>query len=233
MAGYTSKEINEKTNKYFENFCVSYNQEFYRKHNYALTCGLYDDITADTFKDGIEHPISNFSTEADVFIIKHITDKDISYMPNVVERLKQQYSEEYELIQHNKSRYDTYYINYSKPKIKLIDTTSNKTLRHIKREHWDRVYVLIMPSEKDRSLYFNNVHRIFYNHNEGCKYYKYFDELGKDNQDDLLNMSIKRIYKYITRTQLHKGTLISLRCYNEDKNRSVTKEGYYLFEVIG
>ena len=66
-----------------------------------------------------------------------------------------------------------------------------------------------------------------------CKYYKYFDELGKDNQDDLLNMSIKRIYKYITRTQLHKGTLIYLRSYNEDKNRSITKEGYYLFEVIG
>lgn len=60
--------------KYFKDFCAKHTPEFFKKYNYELS--PFDDITEEIFKDGKEHSISNFGTEADVFIIKHITDKD-------------------------------------------------------------------------------------------------------------------------------------------------------------
>ena len=69
--------------KYLEQFCEKHNSEFFKKHKYYLSCGLYD-ITSDIFSDGEEHPVSNFCTEADIFLIQHLSETDIENMPNVI-----------------------------------------------------------------------------------------------------------------------------------------------------
>lgn len=87
--------------KYLEQFCDKYNPEFFKKHKYYLSYGLYYDITPDKFKDGEEHPISNFSTEADIFVIQHLSDTDFKEMPNVIARFKEQY-DDFDLIRQHK-----------------------------------------------------------------------------------------------------------------------------------
>lgn len=221
--------------KYFKDFCAKHTPEFSKKYNYELS--PFDDITEETFRDGREHPISNFGTEADVFIIKHITNKDIECMPNVVNRLREQYSGAYDLILQNKSSFDTYYVDFSRPKIQLICSCNGKTLRHIKREKWDEIGVYLIPVEKDYHKEFNNARKCIYNWTEGrYKYYRYSED-GLDFFDSYLkNTTIGKVYKYITRTQLHKGTKIYLYCRNykqiSEYERRTIKDAEYTFIVV-
>ena len=232
MAGIDKIYLRDfKEYQYFEDFCARHNQEFLKKHNYYLSCRLYDGVTEETFKDGSERPVSNFSTEADVFIIKHMTDKDVEYMPNVVSRLKEQYPMDYDLIREGKSKFDLYYINYSRPKLRLIESSNHKTLRHIKREKWEYVDVVLLPVEQDWGKSFNNILRVIYDRLYGCKYYK-SNEDEVYGYEDLFNISVGKVYQYITRTMLHKGTQIRLRCFDLNKDHRIAKESVYLFEVI-
>ena len=232
MAGIDKIYLKDyKEYKCLEDFCARHNQEFLKKHNYYLSCGLYDGVTEETFKDGSEHPVSNFSTEADVFIIKHITDKDVEYMPNVVSRLKEQYPMDYDLIREGKSKYDLYYIDYSRPKLRLVKSSNHKTLRHIKREKWEYIDVNLLPAKQDRGKSFSNFLRIIYDRITGCKYHKHHD-YEVYGCEDLFNISVGKVYQYITRTMLHKGTQIRLRCFNLNEEDGIDKESVYLFEVI-
>jgi hypothetical protein len=230
--------------KYLEQFCVRYNQEFFDKHNYYLSIGLYDDISPNTFVDGKEHIVSNFSTEADICIIQHLSETDIENMPNVVARLKQQYYREFDLIKEHKSVYDNYQIDYSGCKVRLVRKSNNKTLRHIKREVWDRVEVFVYSSkivkkEKDFQKYildFDYFRRIIFNKRLGCRYYKELPCEDTGSLPILHNVSMNQVYKYITRVRIKQGITILVFCTNYKKDSTgtwvSTKNQEYVFEVI-
>ena len=232
MAGIDKIYLSDfKEYQYIESFCARHNQEFFKKHNYYLSCGLYDDITEETFKDGSEHPISNFGTEADIFIIKRMTDKDIESMPNVVSRLREQYPMDYDLIREGKSKFDLYYIDYSRPKLRLVESSNHKTFRHIKREKWEYVDVNLLPDKQDLGKSFSNILRVIYDGFNGRKYYKCHD-YEVYGSEDLFDISVGKVYKYITRTMLHKGTRIQLRCFKLNEEDGIKKESWYMFEVV-
>ena len=227
--------------KHLEQFCDRYNSEFFRKHKYYLSCGLYD-ITPDIFKDGKEHPISNFSTEADVFIIQHLSDTDLKEMPSVVARLKEQYSD-FDLIRQHKSEYDLYHIDHSGCKVKLVESSRNKTLKHIKREQWEQVWIDVYSNRKKAEdfykywLWFDYFSKTIFHRHLGCKYYKHLDD-GDGYYDQFLhNVSIRQVCRYITQVRLKRGFGIWVHCrnYRRDSNGtilSVTAEADYLFEVV-
>ena len=207
---------------HLEQFCEKHNSEFFKKHKYYLSCGLYDDITSDTFIYGNEHPVSNFCTEADVFIIQHLSETDIENMPNVVARLKEQYSD-FDLIRQHKSEYDLYQIDRSGCSVKLCNSSNNKTLRHIKRERWEQVYITVSTKKVKKNisnyskydcLVFDCFNRIIYPRYTGCKYYKCaVDKFG--NEDIYLHsVSMRQVYKYITRVRLKRNTEICVFCCN-------------------
>ena len=222
--------------KHLEQFCDRYNSEFFTKYKYYLSCGLYDDITPDIFKDGEEHPVSNFSTEADVFIIQHLSDTDFKEMPNVIARLKEQYSGDdhgFDLIRQHKSEYDLYQIDRSGCKLKLIESSNNKTLRHIKREHWEQVSIHVGEFLLD----FDYFSRIIYNTFSGCRYYKYLSTNDGCYDQYLHNVSIKQVYRYITRTRLKCNTRIMVSCYNYKRDKDgeildVANKAMYWFIVV-
>ena len=227
--------------KYLEQLCEKYNQEFFKKYKYYLSWGLYDNITPDVFKDGKFHPIANFSTEADVFIIQHLSDSDFKEMSNVFARLREQYND-FDLIRQHKSKYDTYQIDRSGCKVKLVESSNNKTLKHIKREKWDRVWVEVFyDREKEykykNSLRFDYFSKIIFHRYLGCKYYKYFYG-GKDCYDEFLhNVSMKQVYNYITKVRLKRGFFIKVRCFsyrqdNEDDYIIHIFQADYLFKVV-
>lgn len=228
--------------KYLEQFCDKYNPEFFKKHKYYLSCGLYDDIIPDKFKDGEEHPISNFSTEADVFIIQHLSDTDFKEMPNVIARLKEQYND-FDLIRQHKSEYDTYQIDRSGCKIILVESSCNKTLRHIKREQWEQVWIDVYSNRKKAkdfykySLWFDYFSRTIFHRHLGCKYYKHLDD-GDGYYDQFLhNVSMHQVCRYITQVRLKRGFGIWVHCRNYQRDShgtilSITAEADYLFKVV-
>ena len=227
--------------KHLEQFCDRYNQEFFKKYKYYLSCGLYD-ITSDIFSDGKEHPISNFSTEADVFIIQHLSDTDLKEMPSVVARLKEQYSD-FDLIRQHKSEYDLYQIDRSGCKAKLVESSCNKTLKHIKREQWEQVWIDVYSNRKKAedfykySLWFDYFSKTIFHRHLGCKYYKHLDD-GDGYYDQFLhNVSMRQVCRFITQVRLKRGFGIWVHCrnYRRDSNGtilSITSEADYLFEVV-
>ena len=227
--------------KHLEQFCEKYDSEFFKKYKYYLSWGLFDDITPDIFKDGKEHPVSNFCTEADVFIIQHLSDIDFRNMPNVVVRLIAQYNDFY-LIRQHKSEYDLYQIDRSGCKIKLVESSNNKTLRHIKREKWDRVWVDVYYDRTKEynyknSLRFDYFSRIIFHRHLGCRYYKYLNG-GEGCYDEFLhNVSMKQVCNYITKVRLNRGFFINVHCFNyrqdnEDDFIIKTSQAIYLFKVV-
>jgi hypothetical protein len=217
-----------------EQFVEKHNQEFFDNHGYWLSNGLYDGITPDTFKDGKEHPVSNFGTAEDVFIIQHLSDGDIKEMPNVVERLRQQYGNGnygFDLIREHKSEYDTYQIDHTRCRIKLVNKTCNKTLKHIKRERWECVIIDVYTNKvkKTKTNYYRYFLDFDYSRNEiynkllGCMYARYIDD------DSLYDVSMKQVCNYITRTRLKRNTEICVRCINTIQDN---KEAEFRFVVI-
>lgn len=232
--------------EHLKQFCFKYNQDFYKLHNYYLSCGLYDGITQETFSDGDEHPVSNFSTDADLFIIQHLTFSDMRGMPNVVDRFKQQYSSgkhSFHLIREHNSIYDTYQIDRSGCKVKLVSKTNNKILKHIKREHWECVNVIVISSHlkhhleewyKYTNIGFDYFNKIIYNFNLGCKFYRENDDTINQH---LRNVSMKQVYNYITKTRLKRGTEILVCCNNYTYNKEgfiedISSHADYKFVVI-
>lgn len=233
---------------YFRNFLEKHELEFFKKHKYSLSCCLFD--YEKIYFTGKEIPVSNFSTEADVFIIQHLSDDDFKYMPNVINRLKEQYSggnHSFDLIREHNSVYDKYQIDFSGCNIKLIENSNNKTLRHIKRERWEYIDIFvnstdIKKTDKNYDKYFldfNYYRRIIFNKYLGCKYYKYynFDDDTLSVYDSLHNISIRQVYNYITRVRLKRGIKIEVLCrnciYGEDREIIGTvKEARYLFIVV-
>lgn len=230
MAGIDKIYLSDYTEySYLYEFCLKHDSEFVKRHNYSLLSGLYVGLTESTFADGFEHPVSNFDTSADIFIIKHIEADDELKMPSVIKRLRQQYSRDYELIRCSKSLYDMYSIDFTVRRLRLIESSSGKVLRHIKREHWDKVCIYLTHcSECDLHKTFSRSLRCFYDTHKGCRYYRSeFDSEGVELQDNILyNICLKRVYRYITRTYLHRGTRIILCCYGKDN------EAQYVFEVV-
>lgn len=238
------KDYNEYI--YFRNFLEKHELEFFKKHKYSLYCELFD--IDKCYFNGDEIPISNFCTEADVFIIQHLSEKDIKSMPNVVARLKQQYEGDnhgFDLIRQHKSEYDRYQIDRSGCKIKLVERSNNKTLKHIKREKWDEIRIDVYSNRKKRkdfykySLSFDYFSRIIFHKQLGCKYYKYIsnDDIGNYCDQFLYNVSMKQVCRYITKVRLKRGFGIWVRCcnYQRDSNGAIidiTSKEDYLFEVI-
>ena len=230
--------------KHLEQFCEKYDSEFFKKYKYYLSCGLYD-ITTDIFKDGKEHPISNFSTEADVFIIQHLSDTDFKDMPNVIARLKEQYSGDsngFDLIRQHKSEYDFYQIDRSGCKVILVERSNNKTLRHIKREQWEQVWIDVYYDRTKEynyknSLWFDYFSKTIFHRHLGCKYYKHLDD-GDGYYDQFLhNVSMRQVCRYITQVRLKRGFYINVFCrnYQRDSNGtilSITADANYLFKVV-
>ena len=233
--------------KYLEQFCEKHNSEFFKKHKYYLSCGLYD-ITSDIFSDGGEHPVSNFCTEADIFLIQHLSETDIENMPNVIARLKEQYNggdHGFDLIRHHKSEYDLYQIDRSGCTVKLVESSNNKTLKHIKREKWEQIDIDVYSNRKKKkdfykySLWFNYFSRIIFHRDLGCKYYKYLEnnENGYCCDQFLYNVSMKQVCKYITQVRLKRGFGIWVHCRNYKRANdgtilSITSSADYLFEVV-
>lgn len=232
--------------KYFKNFLEKHEMEFFKKHKYSLCGGLFD-IESCYFK-GEEIPVSNFCTEADVFIIQHLTEEDYKQMPNVVARLNQQYNSDdhgFDLIRQHKSEYDTYQIDRSGCKVKLIVSSNNKTLRHIKREVWEQVLIDvssfrvkgILAKYSRYSLDFDYFSRIIFNQTLGCKYYKCLADKDGNIDQFLHNVSMKQVYKYITRIRLKRNTEIIVCCCNYQRDNdglieSITNSAEYRFVVV-
>ena len=227
--------------KHLEQFCEKYDAEFFKKYKYYLSWGLYDGITPDIFRDGEKHPVSNFYTEADVFIIQHLSDTDFKEMPNVVVSLIEKYNDFY-LIRQHKSVYDLYKIDRSGCKVILIERSNNKTLKHIKREKWKKVWVDIYYDRTKKynyksSLRFDYFSRIIFPMDLGCKYYKYLNG-GEGCYDEFLhNVSMKQVYNYITKVRLKRGVFIGVQCFNyqqsnEDDFIINISSADYLFEVV-
>lgn len=243
--------------EYFKNFLEKHEMEFFKKHKYSLLCSGLFDIESCYFK-GEEIPVSNFCTEADVFIIQHLTEKDNKQMPNVVERLQQQYNggnHGFDLIRQHKSEYDTYQIDRSGCKVKLTkascwnthkDRLINKTLRHIKREVWEQVSIYVNShnvkiKSSDFSKYyhieFDYFSRTIFNHILGCKYYKCLADKDGNIDQFLHNISMKQVYKYITRVRLKRNTEIIVCCCNYQRDNdgiieSITDSAEYRFVVV-
>lgn len=229
--------------KHLDQFCDKHNPEFFKKHKYYLSCGLYD-IVSDIFKNGEEHPISNFNTEADVFIIQHLSDTDFKKMPNVISRLREQYND-FDLIRQHKSEYDLYHIDRSGCKVILVESSNNKTLRHIKREQWEQVWIDVYSNRKKAKdfykyfLWFDYFSRTIFHRHLGCKYYKYVedDENGYCCDQFLYHVSMRQVCKYITQVRLKRGFGIWVHCrnYQRDSNGtilSITANADYLFKVV-
>lgn len=218
--------------KAFKQFLLAHDSEYFKKYNTSLLNGLYDNIEESYFKDGNEHPISNFGRAADMFIIQHLSESEYNNIPNVVARLKEQYYNDYDLIRNYKSEYDLYKLSKSRCKVKLIESTNNKCLRHIKREHWEYCDIAFLYNDKlrhlhrqdDRYLEFNYAYRCFYNWMLGCKYNRH-DEISDDMY--LKNISVKTAIKYITTSNLAKWDIVEVRCWNNSNN----KHAYYKFIV--
>lgn len=221
--------------KCLRSFLARHDSEFFKVYNYSLSGMLYD--LDNSYFNGIdEHPVSNFSRAADVFIIQHFLDEDISSMPNVWNRLKEQYYDEFELIKNHTSCYDKYKLDLSGCKIKLVKSSNSKTLRHIKREHWSHSSIHFVGNKtafknKIIILYpeFNYSYRCFYDWENGCKYNKY-DPINHDCFCE--ETSMKQIIKYITNSGLKKDDSILIHCWDLKNDGEYEKEADYEFIVI-
>ena len=221
--------------KHLEQFCEQHNLAFYKKHRFYLTDGLYDDITEETFKDGKEHSVSNFSIQADLFLIKNFTKQDILNMPTVWHRLTQEQYHNADEIRENKSDCDRYSIPYGHTKLKLIfqirnitrpfANTNKHTLKHLKREKWEYVQIDLWKIEHGINtcrLFFDYFRRCVYNRNKGVLLYKACDD------DCLKDVTIKQVVRYLTHSVIPRGTNIRLSCYNISDH----SEAIYSFEAI-
>lgn len=221
------KDYNEY--KSFRDFLISNDKEFVKQHNYSLLNGLYD-LNEQYFDSQTEKPISNFDTAADVFIIQHLSELDESLFPNVVARLKSQYTRDFDLIKAHESVYDKYAMRRGHNKLSLIISSNDKCLRHIKREQWEHVDIAFLYNEKKRAkhefdnrhLEFNLYYRCFYNWIEGCKYDRYCCE------DEICNISVKKAIDYIVTSNLMKYDVVEIRCWNSSNNR----DSLYKFIVL-
>ena len=222
---------------HLEQFCTQHNSAFYRKHRFYLTNGLYDEITEETFRDGKEHPVSNFSVQADLFLIKNFTKQDILNMPNVWHRLTQEQYHNADEIRENKSDCDRYSIPYGKTKLKFISwirntrqyfiPTNKKTLKHLKRERWECCNIDLWKIKNGINtchLSFDYFHRIIYDRHKGVLFYK---STGEDF-DCLRNVTIKQVIRYIKSTVIPKGTNVRISCYNHSNQI----EAVYSFEAL-
>lgn len=227
------KNYNEYT--YLKSFLARYDSEFFKGYNYSLSGMLYD--LGSSYFNGIEErPVSNFSRAADVFIIQHFLDEDINYMPNVWNRLKEQYSDEFELIRNHTSCYDKYRLDLSGCKIKLVKSSNNKTLRLVKREHWSHCSIHFVGNKtafKKKIIItypeFNYAYRCFYDWINGCKYDRY-DPINHDFFCE--ETSMKQIINYITNSGLKKDDTIIVHCWDLKNDGEYEKEADYEFIVI-
>ena len=225
---------------HLEEFCAKHNSAFFKKHHYYLSEGLYDGITPDFFTHGLEFPISNFRREADIYIIQNLSEREVTEMPQVIAYLRQQYSD-FDLIREHKSEFDTYQIDRSGCRVNLQKFSTRKTLKHLKREKWDLVWIDIYFFKEKNGVrkrqftwvQFDGINKCIYDVCRGCRYYKYVPDQG-DNF--LHNVTMKQIYRYITQTRLRRGVIIKVYCRNLQRNTNGQVEGFakkanYQFEV--
>jgi hypothetical protein len=213
--------------------------EFFKKHKYSLVCCLWD--VEKCYFNGKEVPVSNFSTEADVFIIQHLSNSDFTQMPNVVNRLKEQYSD-FDLIRQHKSVYDRYQIDRSGCRLKLVESSNNKTLRHIKREKWEQIDIQVYSNCKNKDLWkhrldFDYFSKTIFNTTLGCKYIKYIGDSDGNYTQFLNNVSIRQVYRYISQVRLKRGFTIVVSCRNYQRSEEgsivdILKSAEYSFEVM-
>ena len=221
--------------KCLKSFLARYDSAFFKVYNYSLFGMLYE-LGSSYFNEIDEHPVSNFSLAADVFIIQHFLDEDISSMPNVWNRLKEQYGDDFDSIRNHTSCYDKYRLDLSGCKIKLVKSSNNKTLRHIKREHWSHCSIHFVGNKtafkkKIIILYpeFNYFYRCFYDWRNGCKYDRY-DQVNCNFFCE--ETSMKQIIKYITNSGLKKDDTILVHCWDLNNDGEYEKEADYEFIVI-
>lgn len=221
--------------EHLKSFLAKHDSEFFKRYNYSLFGMLYE-LNSSHFNRIDERPVSNFSIAADMFIIQHFLDEDISSMPNVWNRLKEQYYDEFESIRDHISCYDKYRLDLSGCDIKLVGSSNDKTLRHIKREHWSHCSIHFvgnkMASKKiaRTNPEFNYTYRCFYDWKNGCRFTRY------DSVNDNFfceETSMKQIIKYITNSGLRKGDSILVHCWNLGNDEGYKKEADYEFIVIG
>lgn len=237
MAGIDKIYLKDYTEyEHLKSFLVRHDSEFFKGYNYSLFGMLYE--LGSSYFNGIdEHPVSNFSLSADVFIIQHFLDEDISSMPNVWNRLKEQYGDDFELIRNHTSCFDKYRLDLSGCKIKLVKSSNNKTLRHIKREHWSHCSIHFVGNKtafkkKIIILYpeFNYSYRCFYDWKNGCKYDRY-DPVNHNCFCE--ETSMKQIIKYITNSGLKRDDTILVHCWDLKNEQEYEKEAEYEFIVNG
>jgi hypothetical protein len=221
--------------KYLKSFLIRHDSEFFKVYNYSLSEMLYD-LDNSHFNEIDERPVSNFSLAADVFIIQHFLDEDIISMPNVWNRLKVQHRNDFELIRNHTSCYDKYRLDLSGCKIKLTKSSNNKTIRHIKREHWSHCSIHFVGNKnfskkKIVVLYpkFNYFYRCFYDWRNGCKYDRY-DPVNHNFFCE--ETSMKQIIKYITNSGLKKDDIILVNCWGLNNGKVYDNEADYEFIVI-
>lgn len=224
--------------EYLKSFLARHDSEFLKMYNYSLLyslLGMLYGLDSSYFNEINERPVSNFSRAADVFIIQHFLDEDISAMPNVWNRLKEQYSDEFELIRNHTSCYDKYRLDLSGCKIKLVKSSNNKTLRHIKRERWSHCSIHFIENKtalKKKLIItypeFNYAYRCFYDWRNGCKYDRY-DPVNDNFFCE--ETSMKQIIKYITNSGLKKNDTIFVHCWNLKNDSEYSKEAEYEFIV--
>lgn len=237
MAGIDKIYLKDYTEyEHLKSFLTRHESEFFKEYNYSLFGMLYD-LNSSYFNEIDERPVSNFSLAADVFIIQHFLDEDISSMLNVWNRLKEQYGDDFDSIRNRTSCYDKYRLDLSGCKIKLVKSSNNKTLRHIKREHWSHCSIHFIGNKtafKNKIIILYpefNYYRCFYDWQIGCRYDKY-----NPVNDNLFceETSMKQIIKYITNSGLKKDDNILVRCWglNNDGDGEYEKEAEYEFIVI-
>lgn len=218
-----------------KSFLVRHDSKFFKKYNYSLLGMLYD-LDTSYFNGVDERSVSNFSLAADIFIIQHFLDEDISSMPNVWNRLKEQYSDEFEQIRNHTSCYDKYRLDLSGCKIKLVKPSNNKTFNVIKREHWPHCSINFVGNKtafKNKRIInypvFNYAYRCFYDCENGCKY----DVYDPVNHNFFCEeTSMKQIIKYITNSGLNKDDIILVKCWDLNNDCECNKEATYEFIVI-
>ena len=225
---------------YFKSFLERHELEFFKKHRYSLVCCLWD--IEPCYFTGNEVPVSNFSTETDVFIIQHLSESDFTQMPNVVNRLKEQYSD-FDLILHHNSVYDRYQIDRSGCRLKLVESSNNKTFRHIKRERWEQVDIQVYSNCKNikdwwkYSLDFDYFSKTIFQTSLGCKYIKYIGDDDGNYYQFLNNVSIRQVCRYISQVRLKRGFTIVVHCHNYQRSEEGVIEDIinfaeYTFEVV-
>lgn len=157
-------------------------------------------------------------------------------------RLKEQYSEYFDLIRQHNSVYDRYQIDRSGCRLKLVESSNNKTLRHIKRERWEQIDIQVYSNCKNKdwwkySLDFDYFSKTIFHTTLGCKYIKYIgDDDGNYNQF-LNNVSIRQVYRYISQVRLKRGFTIVVCCRNYQRSDKglildILNSAEYSFEVV-